>query len=210
MDNGDGPIRRPRIGASTVVARARILCSHSPHRLKPGRLAATLAIQWLRGAAFGGMTAARLAILRAAVTSAWATAPQEVPRNCACVWRLALSPWPQTEQVRLVVRGATATSRPPARPRRLVGEVQPQVRNRPGVQRLSQAFSARSPLTHALEVFSGDPARGVFRLCYQAFAHTVVGVFDEACFLAAARLQEALGALGSLRLTLGASDAGRV
>jgi hypothetical protein len=56
---------------------------------------------------YGRFTAARLAIVPAAITSAEPANPQDVQTNVACVLRFSFAQCPQTGQVREVLRGST-------------------------------------------------------------------------------------------------------
>jgi hypothetical protein len=62
------------------------------------------------------------------------------------------------------------------------------------------SLANRNPLADAIEIFEGNPARGVFGFRDQRFAETVVHITSESLFLAPTMLQQPFRSLGAFGL----------
>ena len=126
-------------------------------------------------------------MFRAAFQSAFAENPQCLQRNSAWLLRLAFSQCPQSEHVRLVLRGSTCTMGIPASCA-LYDEEADELVERPTRQPVASVSApSRYPFANALEVFNGDAASGAFGGLDDRFADAVVLVPAEPGFLAGDR-----------------------
>ena len=156
-----------------------------------------------RGAASGGMTAARRAIFIAAFRSAWAENPHDLHKELRLRLSIGLLTMPALA-ARLAGIGRVHIDHPHPRQCRLVGDEGAELKEGPRVQHSPLAFLNRFPSAFAdvREVFKRNPALGAFRRADKGLRQTVIHVLGEALLAPAALPEQPLGRLRALLLEL--------
>ena len=84
-----------------------------------------------------------------------------------------------------------------------VGDKRPQLKERPTMQGGPLSTMNRYPVAYPVQIFQSESASGVFRLCHQLLADTVVRVLRKAMFFTGEFFQMAFGRPRAFGLQLG-------